>query len=90
MLGLPGSLALQCAAFCKCCAMQCQTLRETNYNASFGTLYDFKADPQILTRVSSANPSLMAARPSLYLVLDRSYVFICAVSTTPTCTLSLA
>ncbi len=29
-IGLSGSLALRCAAFSKCCAAQCQTLRETD------------------------------------------------------------
>jgi hypothetical protein len=29
-IGLSGSLALRCTAFSKCCAAQCQTLRETD------------------------------------------------------------
>jgi hypothetical protein len=32
--GSPGSLALRCVAFSKCCATQCQTLWETDFKVS--------------------------------------------------------
>ncbi len=38
-IGLPGSLALRCAAFSKCCATQCRTPRETDCKASSGPIY---------------------------------------------------
>ncbi len=40
-IGLPGSLALRCAAFSRCCAKQCQNPRETGSKASLGSFYDF-------------------------------------------------
>ena len=69
-ISLPGSLALHCAAFSKCCAMQCQTSQETVSKICFGALSDFKTDPEILTRLP-ANPTIRA--PPLTPPLTNTY-----------------
>ncbi len=51
-IGLSGSLALRCAAFSKCCAAQCQTLRETDLLLSRPPFVRFSLAPVYMVLVS--------------------------------------
>ncbi len=58
-IGIPGSLALRCAAFSKCCATQYQTPRETDSNASWEPFSDLSWPRCVLSWCVSALSSFV-------------------------------
>jgi hypothetical protein len=74
-IGLSGSLALRCAAFSKCCAAQCQTLRETDLLLSRLPFVRFILAPVYMVLVSVC--TLFNACCSLSLSLCLRLVILC-------------